>query len=367
MRKFLSFLISISLLTTFSVTGFADNEVLDSEPSTEDFYGTEREFNFDETAPVDRAAFYAEDGDTVWYFGDDIFILHKDKEIIKQNALTGEAETIYSDAGTLDDVYLEPEMAYIMKGHTIYRLHIPSRTMEEVFHDELLKDMFPISNNKFRVSLTSPKWLHYLEETGDNENTVGIPELDLYIVDLLTGEKTPTLGYRGTETSKLPKAVSTGSYGSGTYFTKNGKACNAAGSLKCHTNDNCTWDANSPNAALCNCKIYGSAIQCMGYAKYIYAQNVGGSWGNKEDFSYQNTNSEQRKDAEKRLKELVESLPVGAHIRLRGTHSVAVTGTDSTGFTVIQANADGLNCKVTTGSYTYADLVTGGKSISVNR
>jgi len=60
-------------------------------------------------------------------------------------------------------------------------------------------------------------------------------------------------------------------------------------------------------------------------------------------------------------------VPVGAHIRLRGTHSVAVTGTDSTGFTVIQANADGLNCKVTTGSYTYADLVTGGKSISVNR
>ncbi len=331
--------------------------------------GVDRAFNFNETGAVNAKIFSMSDSDNpTWYFNNAAYTLRGGNEIIKQNLTTGEEEIIYTDSETIDTMYLEPEMAYLRKGTTIYRLHIPTQQIEKVFSDPVLEDFYPISNNKIRVDLTNPEYTHYLEETGATENEVGIKEMIKYIVDLSTGEKTETLGYRGIETKNITiSAVSTGSYGSGTYFTKNGSACNATNGLKCHSTSYCTWDPNNANASKCNCKIYGSAIQCMGYAKYVYAQNYGGnSWGSAKSFSYKNVTAADRAKAEADLKIFVTGLKNSAHLRIGG-HSVIVTGTTTNGFNVIQANYDAVSCKVTTGSYTYSGLVSGGKTISANQ
>ena len=94
-------------------------------------------------------------------------------------------------------------MAYIMKKDTIYRLYIPTRQLEPVFTDSALERFYPISNLKIGVYLTNPEWTRYLEETGDTENEHGIPERFEYIVNLVTGGKTETIGYRG-EGLELP-------------------------------------------------------------------------------------------------------------------------------------------------------------------
>ena len=152
---------------------------------------------------VSRADLGASDDDSIWYFGEDIYIWRGRHEIVRRNLDSGEEETIYTDSEGMDQVVLEPRLAYIMKKDTIYRLYIPTRQLEPVFTDSALERFYPISNLKIGVYLTNPEWTRYLEETGDTENEHGIPERFEYIVNLVTGGKTETIGYRG-EGLELP-------------------------------------------------------------------------------------------------------------------------------------------------------------------
>ncbi len=198
----LSTLLVLSSATSF--TAFAADEETDAAPSAEEFFSSEQEFNFDESDPmVSRAALAVSDDDSVWYFGTDAYIWRGGHEIVRRSLDSGEEETIYTDSEVLDEVFLEPRLAYIMKKDTIYRLYIPTRQLEPVFTDSALERFYPISNLKIGVYLTNPEWTRYLEETGDTENEHGIPERFEYIVNLATGEKTETIGYRG-EGLELP-------------------------------------------------------------------------------------------------------------------------------------------------------------------
>ena len=186
------------LSSASSLTAFASDEETDAAPSAEEFFSSEQEFNFDESDPTtSRAALAASEDDSIWYFGTDVYIWRDGHEIVRRSLDSGEEETIYTDSETLDEVFLEPRLAYIMKKDTIYRLYIPTRQLEPVFTDNALEDFYPISNLKIGVHLTNPEWTRYLEETGDTENEHGIAERLLYTVDLATGEKTETIGYRG--------------------------------------------------------------------------------------------------------------------------------------------------------------------------
>lgn len=185
------------LSSASSLTAFASDEETDAAPSAEEFFSSEQEFNFDESYPPEQVTFSVSEDDSIWYFGTDAYIWRGGHEIVKRSLDSGEEETIYTDSETLDDVVLEPRLAYIMKKDTIYRLYIPTRQLEPVFTDNALEDFYPISNLKIGVHLTNPEWTRYLEETGDTENEHGIAERLLYTVDIATGEKTETIGYRG--------------------------------------------------------------------------------------------------------------------------------------------------------------------------
>lgn len=363
-NKIITFALTAIMALQLPTMAFADDEMnLDDAAN---FYATERSFNFDETSPSEAAiALLANNADeNTWYFGNVAYTLQDGNKIVKFDFDTGEQEVLYEDSGIIDKMFLDPEMAYFMKGSSIYRLHFESQQVDEVFSDDALQDFYPVSNNKITIDVTNPGWTEYLAETGDTENEVGIAELLKFEVDLATGEKTQLNGWGAME-AELPAPmarISYGSYGSGKYFTKDGTACGTT--VKCHTKGTCSW---SNASADCNCKIYGSAIQCMGYAKYVYAQNhSSSSWGGAKSFTYQNSTAAQRTQAAKDMKKFVEGLGTASHIRINGSHSVIVTGTTSTGFNVIQANADNKNCKVTTGSYTYSTLVSNGTKISAN-
>lgn len=194
----LSTLLVLSSATSF--TAFAADKETDAAPSAEEFFSSEQEFNFDESDPmVSRADLGASDDDSIWYFGEDIYIQRGRHEIVRRSLDSGEEETIYTDSEGMDQVVLEPRLAYIMKKDTIYRLYIPTRQLEPVFTDSALERFYPISNLKIGVYLTNPEWTRYLEETGDTENEHGIPGKFEYIVDLATGEKTEVIETWGEE------------------------------------------------------------------------------------------------------------------------------------------------------------------------
>lgn len=304
-----------------------------------------------------------------WRFGDDMYSLLNSNKIIKYNLVTNVQQTIYEDLDTLERVYLDPNLVFFMKDSAIYRLYIATGQVDKVYSSTDLVDFSPISSMKIIVTEPNPEYIHYVEESSDNENYPGLPETIQHIYNIGTGEKADYIPYRGTIDNSLAStttSVSYGSYGPGTYFTRNGGSC-ALSTYNCHANGYCTLDTTSPNYSKCNCKLYGGAMQCKGYARYVYYQNHGTTeWGDNISLYYANSTKAERAQAASDIKNIIDVTAIGSHIRLANNHSVILTGTTSTGFTVYQCNASNSKCEVTSGSYSYSGIASNYTSITVN-
>ncbi len=142
--------------------------------------------------------------------------------------------------------------------------------------------------------------------------------------------------------SSAPKAsLPLPSYPSGSYFSKNGKACT-------HHKSGCNINGS------CGCKSYNNSIQCMGFANYVFKQYNG------VDCVSSNSNGKLTNITAASLKTYFNKLTVGSHFRYMGTngipHSFIITGKTSTGVKVYEANYSANNCIVGQRTITYESL-----------
>lgn len=160
------------------------------EKQADNFFAVERPFNFDEDADRDSelAQKLLDEYKTVWFFDGNAYSLRNKKVLVKTNIQTGEEEELYRDNEGIDTMYLEPEMAYIKKGTSLYRLYIPTRRLEKVFTDEGFESFYPISNIKVRANVLTSQFIQYIKETGDTENIHGLPAVKFYELNTNTGE-----------------------------------------------------------------------------------------------------------------------------------------------------------------------------------
>ena len=148
-----------------------------------------------------------------------------------------------------------------------------------------------------------------------------------------SAEKGSTYTSNKVVAARLDKVFAT--YGPGTYFTYNGKACTDH-----QTNSKCCTTARG-----CNCRRVlddGTdllAWQCFGFARYVFytcfgfIDNASVSPG-----KYVSLGSiPSGKLTAANVKALLTQAKTGAHIRVSG-HSLAVLSTDANGVTVIHAN-----------------------------
>lgn len=156
----------------------------------DDFFAVERPFNFDEDTDRDSelAQKLLDEYKTVWFFDGNAYSLRNKQVLVKTNLQTGEEEELYRDDDGIDMMYLEPEMAYIKKGTSLYRFHLPTQILEKVFTDEGFNWFRPISNIKVEVHILTPQYVKYVQETGDKENLHGIPMVNQYELNVNTGE-----------------------------------------------------------------------------------------------------------------------------------------------------------------------------------
>ena len=385
-KKFIALLLSITMLASLSIGSFADTELTIGESTTKEmtdnsepidkFFAVERPFNFDEDTDRDSelAQKLLDEYKTVWFFDGNAYSLRNKQVLVKTNLQTGEEEELYRDNEGIDTMYLEPEMAYIKKGTSLYRLYIPTRRLEKVFTDEGFVGFYPISNVKVEARVLTPEYMQYVKETGDTENIHGLPAVKFYELNANTGEMVEVQGIVGNpeRASISPRITYMGEYPEGSYFTKNGKACNAPGGNDCHSHGYCDWDPSNPNYDSCNCKPYRNAIQCMGYAKYLYAENhKGADWGEKKYIYYDNNTSAARAEAVQKLKNFF-SRELGArytniHVRfVAAYHSVIYTTWENDGINVVEANYPSGTCRVKKNFYTYEEIVNKGNCIYYN-
>ena len=385
-KKFIALLLSITMLASLSIGSFADTELTIGESTTKEmtdnsepidkFFAVERPFNFDEDTDRDSelAQKLLDEYKTVWFFDGNAYSLRNKQVLVKTNLQTGEEEELYRDDDGIDMMYLEPEMAYIKKGTSLYRFHLPTQILEKVFTDEGFNWFRPISNIKVEVHILTPQYVKYVQETGDKENLHGIPMVNQYELNVNTGEMVEIKGMLGNpeRVSISPRITYMGDYPAGSYFTKNGKACNAPGGNDCHSHRYCDWDPSNPNYDSCNCKPYRNAIQCMGYAKYLYAENhKGANWGAAQYLYFDSTTSEGRAEAAKMLKNFFAK-EIGVkhsnfHLRINNdNHSVIYTTWETDGINVVEANNPAGTCQVRKNFYTYEQLVSSGTYIYYN-
>lgn len=143
-------------------------------------------------------------------------------------------------------------------------------------------------------------------------------------------------------------------YAAGEYFSKNGKACT------CHNQGKCV-----PGKSGCNCTHVNGTAQCYAFALWCQNKLFGYndvSNGNK----FKSIGSVSAGNlTESKIKELISTAPIGAHIRTKGTeHSMILVSKNSTGFTIAQANGSNNNeysswqaCRIGTATYTWKSYV----------
>ena len=133
-------------------------------------------------------------------------------------------------------------------------------------------------------------------------------------------------------------------YPVGSYFTDNGKGCNN------HRTGVCGYASESQ----CNCKAYYNgvclrAVQCYGYANYLYYRCFG-SLGYRHD-SFRNINLGTISSGQvtvAKFKELIEKCIPGSHLRVTyykpdgriSNHSLIIMDWNEEGFSACECNLD---------------------------
>lgn len=134
---------------------------------------------------------------------------------------------------------------------------------------------------------------------------------------------------------KLPLA----DYPNGSYFTKDGKACD--------DHSDCNWMHD------CNCINFDLSIQAFSFARYVYFTVNGEHLGNVTK-----TSADADITAET-AKSMLKGLPAGSYICVRtkedSPHAMIVISASDDNITVYQANYGG-NCVVSAPTYTWAEF-----------
>jgi hypothetical protein len=322
------------------------------------------------------------------------------------------AEPLYTDRseGEISFFVTDPEMAYFMKGESVYRIIYGSSEAEFVGVLPGVLYIAPLSFNEIlwfqdredkmtdeglssfyinfhtSVSMAMDEFIKLNGEDHLNRIMLGssyVDEKDTifnrkpkfkisshpnwadgYVNHLFPNGIPLTAGgiTRTYSTSNSP----------GVYFTKNGGACRHSLATPapggCHGAGIC-----QTNGSNCNCLKVNSAVQCLAFSYAVY-EKLWGSFtsgtlrGQSGDFfnSYFNNNSVGIAMAIIYYK----SLCVGANVRSMGGHSFILSAVNNHGLAIYEANYtdnDNDMCRVINRSLTWAQYVSNAKHAQVSQ
>ncbi len=162
-------------------------------------------------------------------------------------------------------------------------------------------------------------------------------------------------------------------YGNGTYYTNSGSACT------CHSAP-CTYSVpNGGVATLCyitstkksgNCKRYTGtgAIQCKGFADYVFKQYTGSDVSSSSLVSGCPSSITNDSTGQTKIKDFLSKLTVGSNVRVSVrnatyNHSFIITDITDTGIILYDCNATSSACKVRTATRTWEQLASAYKGV----
>lgn len=298
--------------------------------------------------------------------------------IVKTN-LNSKKEVLVSSAAKLSNLFVSDECMYYLKGSSVIRYDFSNSRQTVVFSNPQMEAFIPEDGGIYWLKeKTSPQTYNMpctaVSLEGTEEEVINF---DCYFYNPERGESVQSnLGnaigtaglYKSRSVATLnltakvgEKTIPTAEYPVGSYFTDNGEGC------RDHGTGSCGWEDES----LCNCKSFHNgesllAVQCYGYARYIYYECFG-EIGNTDSETSRNIGSlEKGSVTEESFKALIRQTKPGAHIRVKylrsngysvSSHSMIILDWNESGFSVCESNMDG-RCGVSARRIAYSDFVS---------
>lgn len=298
--------------------------------------------------------------------------------IVKTN-LGSEREVLVSSTAKLSNLFASDECMYYLKGCSVIRYDFSNSKQTVVFSNPQMEAFIPKDGGvywlKEKTSLQTqnmPCTVASLE--GAEEEVISF---DCYFYNPKRGESVQSnlanavetaadYDYRSVSALALTakvgdKTIPTAEYPVGSYFTDNGEGC------RDHGTGSCGWEDES----LCNCKSFHNgesllAVQCYGYARYVYYECFGEIGHPDSETSRSVGSLEKGSVTEESFKAFIRQTKPGAHIRVKylrsngysvSSHSMIILDWNESGFSVCESNMDG-RCGVSVRRIAYSDFVS---------
>lgn len=268
----------------------------------------------------------------IGYAGSLVYYITEDNAIGQINIVSGVATTLVSaSANTLWNLKVFGSSLYYLRNETVcmYSTLTEQETAYGTFSG--IQFMYPVTPETFYWENAQGEGFCYNITANTNVSAdfatlpIGVCEANEVAV---AAASTQSIG--ASELQTLPLAE----YPVGSYFTKNGSACN---------------DHPCNLSTTCNCKWFGNGTQCVGFARYVFAQYAHLSSWSISGHSIGTASFSSSAAA----KTFLYGLQPGTYLRLNDTHSVIVMRTTSTSISIYEANHDG-QCGVGTRTLTYS-------------
>lgn len=207
---------------------------------------------------------------------------------------------VFDGSNTVRDLYADDYALYFIMGNSVYRYFLNESKLDALITHNNLYTFIPVSNHIIEWNYETQEWLDYLEETGDDSNSLGVLshivnstnilnnetvtvsdftkylELNATLIDVPVSLLRSTSAYTTVNGNDIPHA----DYPSNSYFSTTGVACT------CHSY--CT------TSSTCQCLIGrnrsgGVAKQCHGFGCFIYRY----IWNLTEDQSFPSSRAQE--------------------------------------------------------------------------
>lgn len=319
--------------------------------------------------------------------GRNIYFVSNDSDfyyIIKTN-LASDAETVITSENEISNLFVSEESMYYLCDGKVVQYKFSDGTEYCVLNNSQIKAFVPENGDiywlkeKPAMSQSSRHCSSDVYEGTEEE----IINYDCFIYSSEKGTNTRTnlanaflngSAEDSADLDSLAMSVEVGGvkipseeFPIGSYFTDSGMPCTD------HGTGSCGWESEE----YCNCKAFHNgvslkAVQCYGFARYIYYRCFNDIGLSNSDLSTNIGSIEKGAVTEESFKALIQQAKPGAHLRVQyikangysvSTHSMVILDWNENGFSVCEANADG-KCGVSVRKFNYSDFVS--TLVSVN-
>lgn len=357
---------------------YADGMILFSDPDDNGNLWLENVRSGDKRQIEDKPASF------INVIGNDIYFVSSDSDlffIIKTN-LRSDSEILVSSETEISNLFVSEECMYYLCNGSVVKYTFSDEASQCILSNPQIKAFVPENGDIYWLKekpAMSQSRKSYAYEGTEEENI----NYDCYLYSSENGTNTvanlsqaiskeSVTDYSGLDSLALSVEVGgvkipTEEYPVGSYFTDSGMPCSD------HGTGVCGWESEE----LCNCKAFHNgvslnAVQCYGYARYIY-YSCFDDIGMSDSKNSSNIGSlEKGTVTEEAFKALIQQTKPGAHLRVQyikangysvSTHSMVILDWNESGFSVCEANADG-KCGVSVRKFDYSSFVS--TLVSVN-